>query len=271
MQQKGLKRNPIDKFYTKPETVLLCINEITTNNFIKKDDYIIEPAAGNGAFINEIKKLSNNHLFFDIEPENDEIIQYDYIDYIDYIKIKNNIHIITNPPFGKNSSLAIKFIKKSCKFAKSISMILPKSFKKESMYKHFDPYFHLIKQINIPYNSFLLNNTEYNVPCIFQIWIKQNDKRLSIDKIIPINFEFVKKTDNPDISFRRVGANAGEISDQFKNKNIQSHYFIKFLNNKTIDENILLLKDIKFTHDNTVGPKSINKTELITEFNSLLQ
>ena len=56
-----------------------------------------------------------------------------------YHQLKNykNIHIIGNPPFGRQSSLAIKFIKKSCEFCDTLSFILPKSFKKESLKKHF--------------------------------------------------------------------------------------------------------------------------------------
>ena len=38
----------------------------------------------------------------------------------------NKIHIIGNPPFGRQSSLAIKFIKKSVEYCDSISFILPK-------------------------------------------------------------------------------------------------------------------------------------------------
>lgn len=55
---------------------------------------------------------------------------------------------------------------------------------------------------------------------------------------------------------------------EIDNKSFQSHYFITFTNNKIIDENIEKL--IKFNFDNTVGPKSISKQELIEEFNKLL-
>ena len=67
--------------------------------------------------------------------------------------------------------------------------------------------------------------------------------------------------------FRSVGVNAGTISTEINNKSIQSHYFIKFLNNKTVDENIKKLENIQFNFNNTVGPKSISKPELIKEFN----
>jgi uncharacterized protein YlbG (UPF0298 family) len=50
----------------------------------------------------------------------------------------------------------------------------------------------------------------------------------------------------------------------------QSHYFIKFNNNKTVDENIEKLKSLKFNFNNTVGPKSISKQELIKQFNVLI-
>ena len=74
----------------------------------------------------------------------------------------------------------------------------------------------------------------------------------------------------PDISFRRVGVNAGKIDKIIHNKSAQSHYFIKFTNNKTVDENIERLIKITYDFNNTVGPKSISKQELIFKFNPLL-
>ena len=81
---------------------------------------------------------------------------------------------------------------------------------------------------------------------------------------------FVGKIENPDISFRRVGVNAGTIDTNTENKSIQSHYFIKFTNSKSISENIKKLSNITYEFNNTVGPKSISKQELIYKFNPLL-
>ena len=83
------------------------------------------------------------------------------------------------------------------------------------------------------------------------------------------NFIIVNKNDNPDISVRRVGVYAGKI-DTNLDKSIQSNYFIKFTNDKNIEDNIELLKNIHFQHNNTVGPRSISKPELIEEFNKFL-
>ena len=271
-QRKGLKRNTIDKFYTKPCIVEQCIELVKKYINISKNDLIIEPSAGNGSFIISIKTLSNNYLFYDLEPEHDEIIEQDFLK-LNYIQLKQKykrIHIIGNPPFGRQSSLAIKFIKKCCQFAQSISFILPKSFKKQSMKKHFSRNFHLLHEVDLPENSFLVNNIESDVPCIFQIWKYRKELRNEINKIVPINFKFVKKEEMPDISFRRVGVNAGMITVYINDKSIQSHYFIKFINDKTIDNNIEKLKLLKFNFNNTVGPRSISKQELISEFNKLL-
>jgi len=271
-QLNGLKRNTIDKYYTKNIVVKLCLNFVKKYIHISNNDLIIEPSAGNGSFIEGIKLLSNNFIFYDLEPENKEIIKQDYLLY-NYNNLKNNfdnIHIIGNPPFGRQSSLAIKFIKKSCEFCNSISFILPKSFKKNSLKKIFPLNFHLIFEIDLPHKSFLVDSNEYNVETIFQIWEKKNINRLSIEKLKPYNFIFVEKTHNPDISFRRVGANAGTIDINITEKSIQSHYFIKFTNNKSINDNIKQLSNITYEFDNTVGPKSISKQELIIRFNTLL-
>ena len=269
-QSIGLKRNTIDKYYTKDSVVKSCIELIKNSIIISKDDIIIEPSAGNGAFNELIKTLSNNYKFYDLEPENNEIIQQDFLE-LDYKREKNKkIHIIGNPPFGRQSSIAIKFIKKSCDFCDSISFILPKSFKKESMKSKFPLNFHLVYEWDLPENAFLVNNVEYNVPCVFQIWEKKTESRIKLEKIEPLHFIFVKKPDNPDISFRRVGVNAGVISKDIDIKSEQSHYFITFTNNKSIDENIEQLKKITFTHENTVGPRSISIQELIQEFNKYI-
>lgn len=201
-QTKGLNRNTIDKYYTKDIVVELCLNLVTKYIQVNTDDLIVEPSAGNGSFITGIKSLSSNFRFYDLEPENNEIIKQDYL-LFDYGSIKetfSKIHIIGNPPFGRQSSFAIKFIKKSCEFCDSISFILPKSFKKDSLKKTFPLKFHLIFEIDLPDKSFLVDGVEHNVPCIFQIWEKKTTNRVVNEKLEPVNFMFVEKTENPDIS-----------------------------------------------------------------------
>jgi predicted RNA methylase len=271
IQTKGLRRNTIDKFYTKPKIADYCINVIQqTLNISKTHDLIIEPSAGNGVFISAITQICNHYKFYDIQPEHDDIIKQDFLELNNIPQTFSKIHIIGNPPFGRQSSIAIKFIKKSCQFCDSLSFILPKSFRKESLQRHFPLQFHLVHEEDLPKNSFLVDGNEYNVETILQIWIKQDIDRQGIVKIRPNSFQFVKKTENHDISFRRVGVYAGKIDTETKDKSIQSHYFIKFLDNTDLDTIIKKLQTITYPTNHTVGPKSISKRELILEFNKVL-
>ena len=271
-QSKGLRRNTIDKYYTKTEIAAWCVALVRSNIHIHTDDCVIEPSAGNGAFIEGIRTLSRNSAFYDLEPEHAEIVQQDYLalDIGDTDTTDKKIHVIGNPPFGRQSSLAIRFIKKSCEFADSVSFILPKSFKKESLKKTFPFHFHLVFETDLPEKAFLVDGVEHTVPCVFQIWEKKPYPREVVYKIDPVHFRFVPKTEHPHISFRRVGVNAGTIDTAIEEKSEQSHYFIVFTNGVSIQENISRLSAITYDFNNTVGPKSISKQELIAKFNPVL-
>ena len=285
-QTTGLKRSPGDKFYTAPHVVTKCIQLLKEHIIIDRGDVCIEPSAGKGAFIDSLKSLSEKHNFYDIEPQHSEIAKQNYLDYdyekSDYKNIINEvdkdvdigkIHVIGNPPFGRQGSLAIKFIKHSCKFCDSLSFILPRSFRKISMQRHIDLNFHLICDSDIDPFSFIVDDVPHDVPCIFQIWEKRDYERYMPKKAIEIGYIFVKRDEKHDISFRRVGNKAGEIcTENTDQKSVQSHYFIKFDDRIQIsDELIDILRSMDYScKDDTCGPKSISKQELIYRFNDLI-
>ncbi len=265
----GLFRNTIDKFYTKDVVAEALIHKITTYIDIDyQNDLVIEPSAGNGSFVPFIKNICNNYIFIDIKPEHPEIMPQDFLKYFPHSNTFKKIHVIGNPPFGRQSSLAIKFIKHSSTFCNTISFILPKSFKKDSMRNKVPLNFHLIHEREIPEKSFLLNKKSHGVPCVFQIWEKKDNLREKIKKQKPKGYKFVKKDKSHHISFRRVGVNAGDVSTETADKNVNTHYFICF--NKFDNELLEKIKNIKFSHNNTVGPKSISKNELIQKLNKLI-
>ena len=114
----------LDKFYTRKNLAKKLIDEIDINKY----NTIIEPSAGNGSFSNQIEKC----IAYDIEPEASGIIKQDFLT-LDK-DFQSPTLVIGNPPFGRNSSLALAFINKASLFADTIAFILPKSFKKESLY-----------------------------------------------------------------------------------------------------------------------------------------
>jgi len=271
-QTTGLQRNNHEKYYTKKSIVLSCLQIIKDNISIQNNDVIIEPSAGNGAFSIPLTTTYNNVLAYDLHPEHKDIIQQDYLtfDLSDIREKYDKIHVMGNPPFGRQSSLAKKFIKKSCEYCDTISFILPKSFKKDSFQKTFPLCFHMIYQTDLPKQSFQVNDKDYDVPCVFQIWEKREMDRFVKEKLHPTYYSFVKKDANPDLSIRRVGVYAGKISKDIVDKSPQSHYFIQLKNGIDIDTFISKYALITFEEDNTVGPKSISKQELIYKLRELL-
>lgn len=271
----GLKRGTSgviqDKYYTKSSIVSLCLEKYQENVPISENDLIIEPSAGSGSFYNELIKINAHTIAYDLYPEkNTNIIQQDYLMLTAPSFNKGKIHVIGNPPFGRQSSLAKRFIKKSAEFCDVIGFILPKSFKKESFQSTFPLNFHLIESIDLPENSFEVDNTSYDVPCVFQIWKKKDVNRESKRKISPIGYKFVKKSEMPDFSFRRVGVYAGTIATEINEKSEQSHYFLKM--DEHIDKEKFLTRyknEVHFETDNTVGPRSISKKELIEKLNPI--
>jgi len=269
MSDHGLKRNLDEKFYTKINIAQTCISYF--KEWIKPSvkSRIIEPSAGNGSFSNVLRGMFKKITAIDIHKELDYIIQGDYLTYEP--DRRETIHVIGNPPFGRQSSLVKKFIKHSSKYADSISFILPKSFKKDSVKKVFPRSFHLIYEWDLPKNSFYIASTDkdHNVPCIFQIWKRKDTLRPLPDDPLPLFFSFLKYGEEGiDFAIRRVGGKAGDLIEDWKGCNTQTHYYIR-LNGINKKKFINLYNPNAFDSDNTVGPRSISKGELTKMINAI--
>lgn len=194
------KKEKNDKFYTKPEVVAQLLQELDLLSY----SLIIEPSAGNGSFSN----LIPNCIALDIEPEDERIVKQDFFTYEPQ---QGNILVIGNPLFGEQSTLAVQFFNHVAKFADTIAFILPKSFRKISIQNKLNLFFWLVKEIEVPKNSFLLQEQEYDAPCVFQVWKKKEKQREKI--VFPKEskyFSFVREKDKADFRVQRVGGNAGE-------------------------------------------------------------
>jgi hypothetical protein len=261
----GLKRDPIDKFYTHPHIAKICCDYM--KKYVKENDLCIEPSAGSGSFIPFIKKLSKYHKYYDIKPENPKIIKKDFLKL--KLSSKKVIHVIGNPPFGRRSSTAIKFIKHCAELkAQTIAFILPISFKKDLFKKAFPLNYHLKVQKDLPEYSFIYDNKPYNVKCIWQIWERKDIERKKPLKHKACCFSFVKK---PDCEYviRRVGHNVGKTSRCSKTDNTNTNWFIK-MNNGYHNIPIMKLNNIKYNITRNVGPNSISKQEIIKKYNKVL-
>jgi hypothetical protein len=268
VQDTGKHRNTKDQFYTKEIVAKQCIDKIIEKiaESSTPNDYLwIEPSAGNGAFLNNI---TFPKIGIDIDPKSSNIQKEDFLSW-NHPKTDKDIIVFGNPPFGRQSSLAKSFISKSCKFAKIIAFILPRSFMKPSMYHVFDLFFHCVCSIELEKDSFLLNDKSYNTPCIFQIWEKRDTLRKVDEKIQPNGFKYVKQNEDHDIAFQRVGGNAGKCYKSGQERSVQSHYFIKLDKNDYLNNIIEKINSYVFP-SNTVGPRSLSKCEINKVLNTIV-
>ena len=173
---KNVRQEGLDKFYTVPAYAKKCIDKIFQLYNITDFDLIIEPSAGNGSFFNQIQ--SKNKIGLDILPEHPDLIKQDFFTYTPLNK--KNILVIGNPPFGKVSSLAIKFFNHAAQWANVIAFIIPRTFRRPSVQNKLNEQFHLIYDEEVPSKPCCFF-PQMMVKCCFQIWQKQNIKRKFID------------------------------------------------------------------------------------------
>ena len=293
----GKKRDIKDQFYTNVGISALCIEVFQSVVDVDFDDILLEPSAGSGSFSDTLLEQCYNVHAYDIEPKKEYIKKHNYLE-LDY-SIYNNkkVHCIGNPPFGPQSSLAKKFIKQSCEFCETISFILPKSFRKESFQKSFPLNFHLVKEIDLPKNSFIINGKNHNVPCVFQIWIKKDTERYVEPTVKEKGFHFIKRptlkdiefneegnpikrenifVEEPDFGILRAGGGkkCGRISKEYKDGIAcypEGWLFIKIDDHYDKDKFYDEYKKIDWIDDSNVGAKSINKQKFIRGINKVLE
>jgi len=234
----------LDQFYTKPEIVESIITMVDFSKF----DYIIEPSAGAGDFF--IHLPEEKRIGVDLEPGLPEMIKSDFFGFANtFMKMSSimgrqgKVMTIGNPPFGKNSSLAVKFFNRAAEYSECIAFIVPRTFRKPSVINRLHSKFHLSEQVILPVKAFYLpEGGDYSVPTVFQIWNKQEEDREKIETTITHpDFDFVsisakpsdedkqKQRDESDFCVRRVGGAAGQVyeANGEKYRDWKSHYYIK--------------------------------------------
>lgn len=269
-----MSNRDLDKFYTNTQVVKSIIDMIDTSLY----DVIIEPSAGSGAFYIPLRDKGKHVLAYDIKPDHPDIKQLDFLNNNIDISKYNRALVIGNPPFGKQASLASKFFNKCASYdiVDTIAMVLPKSFKKISIQKRLDRHFDIVIQKDLPSFSFLFDNNPYDVPCIVQIWNRLPKPLLRQIPTSDILCDKLKFTKTPlyepnIITIRRVGVYAGRtFLFQPNTFSPQSHYYLQVHTSINIKTFIDKLNQVKWEYNDTTGPRSISKHQLIPLLNSLV-
>lgn len=266
----------LDQFYTNEDVAIQCIEDFQELYNFDNFDIILEPSAGSGNFFFNLPE--NKRIGVDLDPKHEDITE---MDFMDYVPVENQRYAtIGNPPFGRISSLAIKFFNQAAQFSDVIAFIIPRTFKRISVQNKLDMNFHLVKNIDLPMKPCCFT-PNMSAKCCFQIWERREIKR---EKIILLtthkDFEFKKwerrdkdgnllslKDIQPpkdvDFAMKSAGGNCGEVVvNNLEKLRPKSWLWIK----SVIDKDVLIDRfsqlDYSMSTD-TVRQDSLGKADLI--------
>ncbi len=264
----------LDQFYTIKEYSKECIDIV--NGMYQGFDLIVEPSAGDGSFYLQI---NGNKVGIDLDPKIPEISKGDFFDFTP--NKGKSVLTIGNPPFGRVSSLAIRFFNHSAKWSNVVAFVVPRTFRKISVQNKLDLRFHLVHDSDTPTNPCSFT-PKMSVKCCFQIWEKREYSREVIS--LPIehpDFTFLKlgpldnnKQPTPptgaDFAIRAYGGKIGEIkSEDLQNLRPKSWHWIK----SVVPKEVLIskLNSLDYSSsENTARQNSMGKRELINLLNITL-
>ena len=268
---KYVRQEGLDKFYTIPSYSKKCIDKVFELYDKLSFDLIVEPSAGSGSFFNQLE--CDNKIGIDISPEDTNITKMDFFDYTPESHA-NNILVIGNPPFGKISSLAIKFFNHSAKWANVIAFIIPRTFRRPSVQNKISNEFHLVYDEDVSTKPCCFT-PQMTAKCCFQIWEKKDIKRSFVN--LPtkhqdwefLSFGPVDERGQPtppigaDFAMRAYGGKIGEI-EQIKLSELRpkSWHWIKSNINK--EELINRFNKLDYSDSlNTARQNSMGRGELV--------
>ena len=190
----------LDQFYTASHEVQKCMVSWYEKVRVNKNDIVIEPSAGAGAFSSQIE----NCIAYDLDPKADLILKQDFLE-LDFSQFNQRpIHFIGNPPFGKCSKLVFAFIRKMVSYnhTVSFSLIIPSSHSRDFYKNRINKHFHLIHEHSV--KDFVEFGKKKKVNCVFQIWEKRTQQRQLVN-LNPKSF-LISFTTNPEKCDFKIGS-----------------------------------------------------------------
>ena len=212
-----------EQYYTNSDVVDLCIEKVKEHIDLSQR-FILEPAGGTGEFVNGFLRHGIDApriLSFDIEPKHAMVMEGDFLE----TKLQSeNFVCITNPPFGRASSLAKKFFNHASQYCEYICFLVPRSWRKWSVMNSLNMNFHLISDTEMPKNCFYTPGvTEPKkdvLNTVFQIWKRMPEKRTKIKipdhglikKILPSETDSGKQVTGANFEIITFGHSCGRTS-----------------------------------------------------------
>ena len=247
----------LDKYYT-PVSVVKAVLKVVEKEIMPLDKFsrIIEPSAGDGAFL---KLLPKTAIGYDIAPEYDGIVQGDYLKQ-DIPYMENSI-VIGNPPFGRSGALAKDFIKKSMEHSDYVAFVIPgDNYKRKSS----------IKGVKL-FKTYMLPEVKYSgvaLKCCFNIYCKGEEEVKKIKNVEIYEFGRTKDTTSAEekeylekeCDYRIISFGTVRIIEKNEKTRVQE---IKILFKNKVNFKPVLEKYLKDRSQKSVSATSISKQDII--------
>ena len=185
------KCQTLDQYYTKSCVVARCLAEL--RHLTRAYDFVIEPSAGDGAFLKLIP-YTCKVLGIDVAPHHKDILKENWLLYsID--RNYKDVLVVGNPPFGVHHNASRAFIKHAMSFGnvKTIAFILPNGYLKYNQQKWIPKDWRIMSILSLGRDCFVKDGKDYHVPTSFFVF----DKSIGVD----LRVEQGNRTENHDFAF----------------------------------------------------------------------
>jgi len=176
---KKAERKQFDKFYTSRDAAAFVMNISKQTMTALKIDIrtvaVIEPSAGSGAFLGELKDAGFRAVAaYDIAPEHADIETADFLSLdLSVERAKGPFVVIGNPPFGRRAQLAVRFLNHALEHAEAVAFILPIQMQKWLSQRAVREDAALVLDADMPKHAFEFDGAPYDVQSCFQIWTRK--------------------------------------------------------------------------------------------------
>ena len=263
----------LDQFYTNPDLARQYAEQVIAD-YGSAVKCFVEPSAGSGAFVEPLRAAGKQFIALDIAPQANDIQRGDFLEE-DWWPASGKVAVVGNPPFGKNSSLAVKFFNRAAALARTevIAFIVPRTFRKHSIHRRLNPYFTRAVDDDVPDNAFIKNGKPHDVPCAWQIWERRPHPRP--DLTTPDISHIIRYVDDPqsgDFAVRRVGFYAGQVKEppewELNKLSPSTHYFMQSV--RADAKELLRAIDWSEVCRATAGSRSLSKHEVAVGLNGVI-
>ena len=182
----------------------------------------VEPAGGTGAFVDALRRRGVARvLAVDIEPHHAAVDRADFLSWQpagDGLATGGGAITLSNPPFGRNNKLSVRFFNHAAEFSDVIAFVVPQSWRKWSVINRLDPAFHLVsdEDLNVSYVDATGQtlSVHTHLRTAFQIWCRRDEPRA---RLVVQDRGLLQKTtpEHATHALTTFGYGCGRVSTEF--------------------------------------------------------